>query len=325
MGSGISEMATKAVQKNYQYSNITRVLQSDHSTSAFLKYLERNVKGCLLKLYLDISQYKQTNNEFLLRQAFTDANSICKLNSSVADDNDHSSWPQQLQKLINDILLRPSNITSIDSIEEFCCFHLSHESKDFVESHEYNPRTRRPSASEIIKKLRNVSNTNISNTNILIIDDSPNNSQSLTFQLKSDGHSVRQANHGWIGTHIATLDHFDVILIDLAMNTMDPHEVIKRIKDNRQTINDGPGIGISNATRSPVFVGLNYSEYDLTSAPDIAFPIDVATLKSSKSLKTHSSSFLEAFNARFSRYNNEYGSNHGETCCDSTACSYKGQ
>ena len=43
-------------------NSLTKVLQSDRSTSAFLKYLEHhNGKGCFLKLYLDISKFKGGN------------------------------------------------------------------------------------------------------------------------------------------------------------------------------------------------------------------------------------------------------------------------
>ena len=313
MGSGLTKPAVNVNEINY----LKRVLQSDRSTSAFLKYLERNGKGCFLTLHLGIAQYKQTNNEYLLRRTFKDVCSSCDPYSSEI-----SSWPQQLCKLITEIQLSQSATTDdIKNIEEFCNIHLSLESKDFVVSHEYKLMSESYAnveadrrVSELSKKLKN------KYKNVLIIDDSPNNSQSLTFELESDGHSVRQANHGWIGSHIATLDHFDVILIDLAMNTMDPHEVIKRIKRNREILNGK----LDSAT---LFIGLKYSAYDVD-CHDIAFPIDVATLKSSKLLKAPS--FISDFKTSIRRYEEISKSLghlgvHFETSCCSSTSSFDGQ
>ena len=111
-------------------------------------------------------------------------------------------------------------------MEEFCHFRLFEELQDFIKSEEFSkPESSCDSSyGEINKGL------NSKYKNVLIIDDSPQNSLIMSYKLKARGHHVRQANHGWIGSHIATMDHFNVVLIDLAMNTMDPLEVIKNVK-----------------------------------------------------------------------------------------------
>ena len=89
------------------------------------------------------------------------------------------------------------------------------------------------------------------------------------------------------------------------MNTMDPHEVVKRIKRNREILNgklDSPTL----------FIGLNYSAYDVD-CHDIAFPIDVATLKSSKLLQSSSPNFITDFKTSIRRYeeiSNDSNSTH---------------
>lgn len=65
---------------------------------------------------------------------------------------------------------------------------------------------------------------------ILIIDDSIMNAQMQAKCMISYGHKVRYTNHGRVGLNIATTRKFSVILVNMSMKTMNPHELAQRIK-----------------------------------------------------------------------------------------------
>ena len=117
----------------------------------------------------------------------------------------------------------------------------------------------------------------------MIIDDSPQNSWLITQELKAIGnHNIRQANHGWVGVHIASLNRFDVILVDLAMNTMDPHEVINRIKT-------------ACSQNNTLIIGLNYSEYDLKQNDNLLLFINMGLMESLKGFAINFTNILAKF------------------------------
>ena len=250
--------------------DLERILKSDRSASALLKYLDHNGKGCCLILFMVITQYKGVN-ELLLRQALNETRSRYEP-LSYQDCESNFQWQEELYSIVKEILTIPMTSKNVKKLEEFCLLNMTHELQGFIDSREFSMRfshkINRDSSlrtvCEITKELKS------KYKNVLIIDDSPQNSRQMSYELKANGHSVRQANHGWIGTHIATLHHFDVILIDLAMNTMDPYDVIKRIKATKTKYN-----------ASPLVVGLNYSEYDLKSHGDVLFSINVGNLETS--------------------------------------------
>ena len=293
MGSGIT---TQAFQTNHFVTSVIKVLQSDRSSSAFLKYLERNGKGCLLTLYLDICQYRCTNNEHGLQQVLKKIRS-CRQQHPL-DSN--PSWRQELYDMITEILLTQL-ITPVDvkKLENLCVLQLSNELPEFMASHEHLVMSIEEDIEKQEPKYRNFRkeggiSKELKNKykNILIIDDSPQNSRIMSHALKANGHSVRQANHGWIGTHIATLHHFDVILIDLAMSSMDPYEVIKLIK-------------ASNSKHAPsiLVIGLKYSEYDSAlKSQDIMYRINVGTLSTSNVSKISTTKFMADVNSTIIKY-----------------------
>ena len=265
--------------------DLHRVLNSVRSTSAFLKYLDRsgNGKDWFLKIYLLVDS-KATVND-LQRP-----HSPGVLSSTIL-------WEQELYDLISEIKSNES-ITSKDmilvdslKIEEICHLYLKLLLPEFLESHEFgNFKSSLRNISDITHAAINVKSIG---KNILIIDDSPQHSRFMSIELKAHGHHVCQANHGWIGVHVASLNHFDVILIDLAMNTMDPYEVVKQIKIKRKLSSE------RFLEKSPFFVGLNYSEYDSAlKSHDVMCSIHVDFLLNS----TSTSKFMVDFNASLILY-----------------------
>ena len=270
MGSGITKPILNV--NNHEGYDLLRVLQSDRLTSAFMKYLDRIGKECFLTLYLNINHYKCTKNDHLLQQALkeTISNHSTSCDAFSSQDSDITlSCKQKLLKMVEEVLdMISTSSTDVKKVEDFCFSQLSDELQPFLSSHEYSNAYK----INLTASVGTVCRKELKNKykNVLIIDDSPQNSRIMSLELKANGHHVRQANHGWVGTHIATLHHFDVILIDLAMNTMDPYDVIKCIKATKTKYN-----------ASPLVVGLNYSEYDLKSHGDVLFSINVGNLETS--------------------------------------------
>ena len=64
-----ADTGTDSIYDLDRSDKLDRVLRSVRATSAFLKYLDRNGKGCFLILHLDIIHYKRTKNQNLLQQA----------------------------------------------------------------------------------------------------------------------------------------------------------------------------------------------------------------------------------------------------------------
>ena len=294
--------------------DLERILKSDRSASALLKYLDHNGKGCCLILFMVITQYKGVN-ELLLRQALNETRSRYEP-LSYQDCESNFQWQEELYSIVKEILTIPMTSKNVKKLEEFCLLNMTHELQGFIDSREFSMRfshkINRDSSlrtvCEITKELKS------KYKNVLIIDDSPQNSRQMSYELKANGHSVRQANHGWIGTHIATLHHFDVILIDLAMNTMNPYEVISRIRSNRHVVS-------GSLKSSTLFIGLKYSEYDsVMKSHDIAFRINVGTLSTSKLSVNTASKFMVDFNKSIIQYQdmlNELDTNY-DTCNSST-------
>ena len=314
MGSGISTqnlvMRRRVKKSDYRSNNgkssdLDRVLRSVRSTSAFLKYLDRigNGKSCFLKLYLNP------------RQSITELQELQSRCDSISHNiSDQAiSWQRELRDLILELLLKhPNKSTDVgfSEIEEFCSLRLTLELPGFLASHEYSKRFNHKSL--LKNSLETADELKNNCKNVLIIDDSPQNSQFMSTELKADGYHVCQANHGWIGAHLASLNHFDIILIDLAMNTMDPYEVIKQIKSHSKSSNV--------VSRSTVFIGLNYSKYDaILKNHDIICSLHVGSLLHS----SPASKFIADFNASLTFYEEmlkDCGNNFdGETCRSSFA------
>ena len=127
----------------------------------------------------------------------------------------------------------------------------------------------------------------------------------MSYILEANGHRVRQANHGRVGVHIASLNRFDAIFVDLSMKTMDPYEVIKRIKVNMsssKTLYYNPSLSSRRQQECPqhgtgtIIIGLVYSECDLKTI-DIDHIIPICT--NDEQIMTKRS--LQRFPVKFSR------------------------
>ena len=255
---------------NKSTSHLERVLRSDRKTSAFLKFLDQSNNGFFLTLYLDICRYQSMKNELILLRALKDTRS--SYSQLSPHGSDIVSRRQELHDLVTEILLSQT-ITAMDikKIEEICLLQLIDELQDFItSSHEFSKRfAHNKTVESSVRSAGDISfNTKTKGKNVLIIDDSPQNSWLITQELKAIGnHKIRQANHGWVGVHIASLNRFDVILVDLAMNTMDPYKVINRIK-------------ATCSHHNTFIIGLNYSEYDLKQNDNLLLSINMEPMES---------------------------------------------
>lgn len=74
-------------------------------------------------------------------------------------------------------------------------------------------------------------------TNILIVDDHPNNLQVLSSLLSQEGYRVRKAPSGQFALKTVQSELPDLILLDIQMPQMDGYEVCAALKANPTTCN----------------------------------------------------------------------------------------
>ena len=314
MGSGITtprdcgsaQNLNDIVDRTSEVSTLHSILRSDRWTSALFKYLEERNKIELVTFYLDIQEMRRTKDEFLLQKAFEIRKRYDPLKHAI-----------QLSYLDRVNLNSCTISEDLKPAENYCLSRLTNELDQFLESREYSLKyetndyfresittVTSTSDKELVEKYKDV----------LIIDDSAANSKLLSYILEANGHRVRQANHGRVGVHIASLNRFDAIFVDLSMKTMDPYEVIKRIKVDMSTSKtlyyntpasprrqqDNPQLG----QHSIIIVGLVYSECDLKTV-DIDHIIPICT--SDEHIITQRS--LRRFPVKFSRILSQASSN----------------
>ena len=77
--------------------------------------------------------------------------------------------------------------------------------------------------------------TENNSTNILIIDDHPQNLQTLTFMLRDSGYQVRQAITAELALNSIKKKLPDLILLDIVLPDMDGYELCRRLKSDSQT------------------------------------------------------------------------------------------
>jgi signal transduction histidine kinase len=76
---------------------------------------------------------------------------------------------------------------------------------------------------------------NSTNSNILIVDDMPDNLRVLSLLLSQQGYEVRKALNGEMAIASAQADPPDLILLDIKMPGMDGYEVCERLRADPQT------------------------------------------------------------------------------------------
>ncbi|MBD2462678.1 response regulator [Oscillatoria sp. FACHB-1407] len=75
----------------------------------------------------------------------------------------------------------------------------------------------------------------LENTNILIVDDQPNNLQVLSSLLSHEGYRVRKATSGMFALKAVQAEVPDLILLDIQMPQMNGYEVCASLKSSPDT------------------------------------------------------------------------------------------
>nr|MBC8233100.1 response regulator [bacterium] len=86
--------------------------------------------------------------------------------------------------------------------------------------------------------------SNIKESNILVVDDNPENLKTLVSMLTEKGYRVRPAISGQLALKAARQETPDLILLDIRMPYMDGYEICERLKADEQT-REAPVIFIS--------------------------------------------------------------------------------
>ncbi len=89
-----------------------------------------------------------------------------------------------------------------------------------------------------VENSRSVENKKYSleGSNILVVDDSKENSRLFEIYLKSSGANVKVALGGQEAIDLSRDEEFDLILLDLQMPTIDGYQALKKIRDLRPSI-----------------------------------------------------------------------------------------
>ncbi|MFH1778310.1 MAG: response regulator [Candidatus Omnitrophota bacterium] len=70
---------------------------------------------------------------------------------------------------------------------------------------------------------------------ILVIDDEPHIVMVLVSRLKANNYEVITADNGEAGIEKAKMEKPDLILLDIMMPDLDGHDVLKRLKQDKET------------------------------------------------------------------------------------------
>ena len=236
MGSAASTV-TSQTSSNLKISQMEdNILSSGESLSAFLKYLEKIGKGCILNWYLDIVEYRdvecqnvtikameiRSRYEHMInkRNESTTLLAIWKsVDTTLPCNGDGSLWSQSTIR------------KRLDSAKFFTLSLLLKEIDGFYKSIFFTEYELTTSNSKYASKLLCEGFIRNFDT-ILVIDDSSVRTNKMATLLENDGHVVFRANHGRVGVHLATSNSisFGSILINMNMKTMDPLDVIKQIR-----------------------------------------------------------------------------------------------
>ena len=302
----------------YEVSAMKIILKSDRSTSALLKYLERKGKNCILLWYIDVRELEKVKNVHLKHkiQEIKSRYDLRQYNGSP------SSWQMEVWKSVIETI--PENLTadfdlqvSLAKAEKYCLTLLTSELREYLDSPEFTKmyEFNHYIKDTILATVELDEELKIKYKHVLIIDDSFTNSQLMTYVMEKHGHRVRQANHGRIGAHLAALNHFDVIFIDLSMNTMNPFEVIKRIRMSQQCMSQVESSNQSVPSQccsSPTIIGWvkGSGQYDLSDYGIDCINVPVLTSSYAVNTRTLDLMLREFYHIITLRYEEEIYSNH---------------
>jgi CheY-like chemotaxis protein len=289
----------------WKLKDLKSILKSDRATSALLKNLEKNDKDCILLYYLDIIQCKNIRQEQLLSKVQEikskyDPN-VTKFQKSTTLNDVWSSINKTF--LFHDNLDDQKLNDNLNLAESFCLLQMSNELQDILNNRDLVSkfetdnycRLKKPLDRELVEKYKN----------ILIINDCPVISQLMTYILEINGHHVRQANHGRVGVHIATLNHFDVIFVDLSMTTMNPAEVIQLIKSSSTTSSEQGTVHTEpNRNKKPFMISRSVSSLLLQCQE--AFQTDTNPSSTTTSTSNKKSNYNQSIISKLSEWQNNY-------------------
>ena len=242
MGSGASASSTPHLDDDILEK---RLLSSGESISALLKYLEEEGKSSILNWYLDILEYKITEQKNLILKAMEIR---AHYDNLILNKVDNAKTMIQIWQSVDKTLPCKSGNLDIsvekiskrlDEAKRFTLSLLSKEVEGFEKSTHSKKLRSIESKSHLLKKtcIKKVptalsEDLHQSYNDILLIEESPLNASRIAMSLEANGHFVCQAHHGRVAIHLAITSgvKYGAILIDMSIKTMDPLEVVQKIK-----------------------------------------------------------------------------------------------
>ena len=223
----------------------TRLLSSGESISALLKYLEEEGKSSILNWYLDILEYKNMEPKNLLLRAMEirahyDNLILNKVENAKTMIAIWQSVDRTLPCKNGNLEISIEKISRrLDEAKRYTLSLLSKEVDGFEKSTHLRNLQCIESKSHLLEKtcikkipIQLSDDLQQSHNDILLIEESPLNASRIAKSLEANGHFVCQAHHGRVAIHLTIMSgiKFGAVLIDMSMSTMDPLEVVQKIK-----------------------------------------------------------------------------------------------
>lgn len=115
---------------------------------------------------------------------------------------------------------------------------------------------------EDIKTKSNIVIENGEVRKILIVEDEPQLLRMYKTKFEKEGFEIYSADDGKPGFNLAKKHHPDIILLDVVLNSMDGFQVLKMLKQDKETVSI-PVIILSNlSTNKDIQHGLNNGAND---------------------------------------------------------------